>query len=104
MRKSNPQKRALPLALAVAPVCILIVYALYFIGAGLYLGPDTMIAQGDGYIYAAAARALGSRGGAVILAMIIAAILGTVNGYVTGAVRMPYSLAKSGFFPGPYPP
>ena len=59
-----------------------------------------MIAQGDGYIYAAAARALGSRGGAVILALIIAAILGTVNGYVTGAVRMPYSLAKSGFFPG----
>lgn len=93
-------KKALPLALAVAPVCILIVYALYFIGAGLYLGPDTMIAQGDGYIYAAAARALGSRGGAVILALIIAAILGTVNGYVTGAVRMPYSLAKSGFFPG----
>lgn len=94
-------KRTLPLALAVAPACILAVYVLYFIGAGLYLGPDAMAELGDGYIYAAAAQALGRSGGTVVLAMITAAVLGTVNGYVIGAARMPYALAQAGFCPCP---
>ena len=40
-------KRNLPKALIIAPISILIVYLLYFVGISIYVGPETIMSLGD---------------------------------------------------------
>lgn len=92
-------KRNLPIALVVGPVFILAVYIIYFIGICALVGPDEIMSLGDAHVNVAAERILGSMGAKIILVFVIVSVLGTVNGYVLGFIRLPYSLAVLKMFP-----
>ncbi len=93
-------KRNVPLALVIAPACILLLYILYFAGISHYLGPETVMAGGDGHVELAAVRLLGPGGGKVLLTFVLVSVMGTVNGLVLGSIRLPYALALRGLLPG----
>ena len=44
-------KRNLPKALIIAPISILIVYLLYFVGISIYVGPETIMSIGDAHVW-----------------------------------------------------
>ncbi|GAA0762695.1 MULTISPECIES: APC family permease [Clostridium] len=92
-------KRNLPRALVVAPLFILAIYVLYFIGISMYVGPETIMNMGDEHVNLAATRLFGPWGAKIILTFVVISILGTVNGLIIGHTRMPYSLAIRGMFP-----
>ncbi|MGL5676199.1 MAG: APC family permease [Cellulosilyticaceae bacterium] len=94
----NPKKN-LPLALIAAPIFILIIYILYFVGISIYIGPDQVMALGNDHVYVAANQLFGSFGGKLILIFVIISVMGTVNGLTLGLIRLPYSLAIRGMFP-----
>lgn len=92
-------RRNLPLALVISPIIILTIYVLYFVGISSLLGSDVVMAMGDGHVNEAALRLFGNMGAKIILIFIIISVLGTVNGIVTGMIRMPYSLSIRNMFP-----
>lgn len=92
-------KRNLPKALVIAPVFILLVYIIYFIGISTYLGPDAVMSLGDGHVDLIANKILGPFGAKVIIVFVIVSIVGTVNGLILGLTRLPYSLAIRDMFP-----
>lgn len=93
-------RRNLPIALSVAPLVILALYLLYFIGLSTMLGPATVMEAGDASLGLFFARLFGS--GAQTLPNVVAliSVMGTVNGVVLSAMRMPYALAQRGDIPG----
>lgn len=93
-------RRNLPLALVIAPVCILLLYILYFVGISRYLGPETIMAGGDEHVEQAAIGLLGHSGGKVLLTVVLLSVMGTINGLVLGSIRLPYALALRGLLPG----
>lgn len=94
-------KRNLPLALTIAPLLVLIIYVLYFVGISSYVGPDTVMALGDSHVSVAAHSLLGNMFSKMITIFVIISVMGTVNGLVTGFIRMPFSLAlRKGMIPG----
>lgn len=92
-------KRNLPLALVISPIIILAIYVLYFVGISTILGADTVISMGDEHVNEVALRLFGNMGAKLMLVFIIVSVLGTVNGVVTGMIRMPYSLSIRNMFP-----
>lgn len=92
-------KRNLPLALIIAPIFILVIYVLYFVGISTLVGPDQVIALGDAHVDRAANLLLGPMGAKVILVFVVISIMGTVNGLILGMSRLPYSLAIRNMFP-----
>ena len=92
-------KKNLPKALIIAPIFILLVYIIYFVGVSTYLGPDVVISLGDGHVDLIANKILGSFGAKVMLIFVIISIVGTVNGLILGLIRLPYSLAIREMFP-----
>ncbi|WP_411168071.1 APC family permease [Clostridium sp. MB05] len=92
-------KKNLPKALIIAPIFILIIYVLYFVGISIYVGPETIMNIGDAHVDLAANRLFGAWGAKIILTFVVVSILGTVNGLIMGHIRMPYSLAIRGMFP-----
>lgn len=92
-------KKNLPKALVMAPLFILIIYVLYFVGISMYVGPEKIMALGDAHVDLAANMIFGSWGAKIILTFVVVSILGTVNGLVMGHIRMPYSLAIRDMFP-----
>ncbi|WP_195265597.1 MULTISPECIES: APC family permease [unclassified Clostridium] len=92
-------KRNLPKALVVAPLFILIIYVLYFVGISMYVGPETIMSLGDAHVDLAANKLFGAWGAKIILTFVVISILGTVNGLIMGHTRLPYSLAIRGMFP-----
>lgn len=93
-------KRNLPLALTISPLIILLVYVSYFVGISLLIGPDQVLAQGDGSLFTAADKLFGEFGAKIILIFVTVSVLGTVNGITLGFIRMPYSLALRNMLPG----
>lgn len=93
-------RRNLPIALTVGAGFVLLVYALYFVGMCALVGPDTILALGDAHIYVAAEQFLGSAGAKLVLIFVVISVVGTVNGLVLGSIRLPYSLALHGYYPG----
>lgn len=91
-------KRNLPLAYTVAPLFILIIYILYFVGISVFVGPEQILALGDAHVNVAANKLLGSFGAKIVLIFVIISVMGTVNGIVLGSIRMPYSLSIRGMF------
>ncbi|ATD55112.1 APC family permease [Clostridium chauvoei] len=89
----------LPKALVVAPLFILIIYLLYFVGISIYVGPETVMSLGDAHVDLAANSIFGSWGAKIILTFVVISILGTVNGLTMGLTRLPYSLSLRGMFP-----
>lgn len=92
-------KRNLPKALIIAPIFILAIYIVYFVGISIYLGPETVMALGDAHVDLAANNLLGPWGAKIILVFIIISIMGTANGLTLGMIRLPHSLAKRNMFP-----
>ena len=92
-------KKNLPKALVIAPLFILIIYVLYFVGISIYVGPEKIMALGDAHVDLAASMLFGKWGAKIILTFVVISIIGTVNGLIMGHVRMPYSLAIRGMFP-----
>lgn len=88
----NP-KRDLPLALIFSPVLILCIYLTYFIGINFILGPETIMALGDGSVGYIVNHFLGDFGTKAVYITVIISVLGSVNGLVLGYIRMPYALA-----------
>lgn len=94
----NPKKN-LPLALVAAPLFILVIYILYFVGISIYVGPEQVMALGNDHVYMAANQLFGGFGGKLILTFVIISVMGTVNGLTMGLIRLPYSLAIRNMFP-----
>ena len=92
-------KRNLPKALIIAPISILIVYLLYFVGISIYVGPETIMSIGDAHVDLAANNLFGMWGSKIVLVFVIISIIGTVNGLIMGIIRLPYSLAIRNMFP-----
>lgn len=92
-------KRNLPRALVMAPLFILAIYLLYFVGISMYIGPETVISLGDAHVDLVANNLFGPFGAKIVLTFVVISILGTVNGVVMGHIRLPYSLAIRGMFP-----
>lgn len=92
-------KKNLPKALVMAPLFILAIYVLYFIGISTYVGPEQVMALGDEHVYVAATSIFGAFGAKLILIFVIISIMGTINGLILGMTRMPYSLAIRNMFP-----
>ena len=81
-------KRNLPKALIIAPIFILAMYVLYFVGISIYIGPETIMALGDAHVDLAANSLLGPWGAKIVLVFVI-----------IGMIRLPHSLAKRNMFP-----
>ena len=92
-------KKNLKIALIFAPLFILVIYLLYFVGISMYVGPETVMSMGDAHVDAAALKLLGHLGSKVILTFVIISVMGTVNGLIMGLLRLPYSLSLRGMFP-----
>ena len=92
-------RRNLPKALIIAPISILIVYLLYFVGISIYVGPETIMSLGDAHVDLAANNLFGMWGSKIVLVFVIISIIGTVNGLIMGIIRLPYSLAIRNMFP-----
>ena len=92
-------KRNLPRALVMAPLFILAIYLLYFVGISMYIGPETIISLGDAHVDLVANNLFGQFGSKIVLTFVVISILGTVNGIIMGHIRLPYSLAIRGMFP-----
>lgn len=92
-------KRNLPKALIIAPIFILAMYVLYFVGISIYIGPETIMALGDAHVDLAANSLLGTWGAKIVLVFVIISIMGTINGLTLGMIRLPHSLAKRNMFP-----
>lgn len=92
-------KKNLRIALIFAPLFILAIYLLYFVGISLYIGPETIMNLGDAHVDLAAQQLLGPWGAKIILIFVIISVMGTVNGLIMGLIRLPYSLAIRNMFP-----
>ena len=92
-------KKNVPFALIVAPLIILVMYLLYFVGISSYLGPDAIIASGDQHVELAAARLMGPWGGKAVIIFIIISVSATGNGFMAGLFQLPYSLAIRNMLP-----
>ncbi len=93
-------KKAMPKALTIAPLIVLAIYTFYFVGITSYLGADQVMALGDAHVSVAASALVGNTFAKMIVVFVIISVMGTVNGLVTGYLRMPYSLAlRKGMFP-----
>ena len=92
-------KKNLPKALITAPLFILLIYVLYFVGISKYVGPDKIMALGDAHVDLAARNIFGPLGSKIIMTFVVISIIGTVNGLIMGHIRMPYSLGIRGMLP-----
>ena len=92
-------KSNLPKALIIAPIFILIVYVLYFVGISMYIGPETIMSLGDAHVDLAANNLLGPWGAKIVLIFVIISIMGTINGLTLGMIRLPHSLSVRNMFP-----
>lgn len=92
-------KKNLPIALIVGPIFVLAAYIFYFTGISFLIGPGNIIEMGDGHVNAAAIKLFGEMGAKIILIFVIISVLGTLNGFILGFIRLPYSLALRGMFP-----
>ena len=86
-------KRNLPIALIFAPLFIMIIYVLYFVGVSSYLGPQQVMALGDDHVAIIAQSFLGGFGAKAIMIFVVISVMGTINGLILGYIRLPYSLA-----------
>ncbi|MCL2107107.1 MAG: APC family permease [Oscillospiraceae bacterium] len=96
-------RKNIPLALTIAPLVILAVYILYFVGMSAMLGPQNIVAMGNASVSEAVSGILGAangRGiGAAVNVLVLCAVLGVVNGLILGMLRMPQALASKNMLP-----
>ncbi|MEF9975404.1 MAG: APC family permease [Oscillospiraceae bacterium] len=86
-------KKNLSRALIIAPLAILCLYVLYFVGITSYVGAEQVMALGDAHVEYAAANLFGPTFAKVVTIFVIISVMGTVNGIILGFIRMPYSMS-----------
>lgn len=86
-------KKNLSRALILAPLMILLVYLLYFVGINAMLGPQKIMELGDSAVGFIVNDFLGPIGVKFVYAAVFLSIIGAVNGLILGYIRLPYSLA-----------
>ena len=64
-------KKAMPKALTIAPLIVLAIYTLYFVGITSYLGVDRVMALGDAHVSVAASALLGNTFAKMIVVFVI---------------------------------
>lgn len=84
----NPN-RTMPLALAIGPIIVLIVYLFYLFGMVSIAGTDFILFAGDNTIYYIGDRLFGPMGATITTLFILIAILGVINGITLGHIRIP---------------
>lgn len=92
-------KKNLPIALIVGPIFVLLAYIFYFCGISYLIGPDKIIQLGDEHVNVAAIKLFGELGAKVVLIFVVISVLGTLNGFILGFIRLPYSLALRNMVP-----
>lgn len=92
-------KKNVPFALICAPLLILVIYLVYFIGLSVYLTPEVIMTQGDNHVNIAASQLFGPWAAKAVLVFVIISVAGTANGLMMGLFRLPYSLAIRNMFP-----
>lgn len=93
-------KRNLPRALVFAPIFVMLAYVLYFVGVTTYLGPEQVLALGDGHIAEMATQLISPGFAKAITVFVIISVMGTVNGLILGYIRVPYALSlREGMMP-----
>lgn len=97
--KVEHPKRNVPIALVFAPLFILAIYLLYFIGISIYVGPETIMHTGDAHVNLAATQLFGNWGAKALLIFVIISVAGTANGLIIALIQLPYSLAIRNMFP-----
>jgi len=93
------EKRNLPLALVIAPLFILAVYLMYFVGLSFLVGPETIVATGNEHVNIAMTSIFGAAGSKVLLTIIVISIMGTVNGMILAVSRSIYVLGSHKMIP-----
>lgn len=92
-------RRNMPLALAIGPLVVLVVYLTFFLGMIAIVGPEYILSTGDGAINQVGYLIFGASGERILLAFVLIAILGVVNGVSLGYIRLPHTLATKGMIP-----
>jgi len=92
-------KRNLPLALIIAPLFILAVYLMYFIGLSFIIGPEQILAAGTEHVNIAMDQIFGPLGSRILLIVIIVSIMGGANGMLLSNTRSLYVLGKNNMMP-----
>ena len=95
----NP-KRDMPLALAVTPVVITLIYVCYFVGISSLVGPERIMELGSAHVAAAMEAIVGPVGGKLIFVFVVISVMGAANGQIMGLCRTPYALSLRNMFPG----
>lgn len=86
-------KKNLPLALTIAPLIILVMYLLYFLGINFLLGPEQILELEDLAFEAASNKLFGTGAAKLLLTGVVISVLGTCNGIILGSCRVPHALA-----------
>lgn len=92
-------KKNMPIALTVGPLIVLAVYLAFFVGMIAIVGPEYVLSAGDQAINQVGYSIFGANGERVLLAFVLIAILGVVNGISLGYIRLPLTLATKGMIP-----
>jgi len=92
-------KRNLPLALIIAPLFILAVYLMYFIGLSTILGPEQILSAGTEHVNIAMNMIFGPLGSRILLIVIIVSIMGGANGMLLSNTRSLYIMGKQDMMP-----
>ena len=87
----NPQKN-LTKALIIAPICIAIIYLLYYFGISAFVGSEAII-NGADPLAILANSLFGDIGMRIVYLFVVISVLGTLNGITLGYIRLPYALA-----------
>jgi len=93
------EKRNLPLALVIAPLFILVVYVMYFVGLSFLVGPETIVATGNEHVNIAMSTLFGPIGSKILLTIIVISIMGTANGMILAVSRSIYVLGSHKMIP-----
>lgn len=86
-------KRNLVIALTVAPVLILVVYMVYYLGMVFLLGPQQIMTLQDQAFEAVAMKLAGPVFAKVLLTCVVVSVIGSCNGIIMGSCRIPRAMA-----------
>ncbi|MFO8069018.1 MAG: APC family permease [Alkalibacterium sp.] len=89
----------MPIALTIGPLIVLSVYLAFFLGMIAIVGTEYILSAGDQAISQIGYSIFGASGEKILLAFVLIAILGVVNGISLGYIRLPQTLASKNMIP-----
>lgn len=92
-------RKNMPIALTIGPLIVLAVYLAFFLGMIAIVGTEYILSAGDQAISQIGQSIFGSSGEKILLAFVLIAILGVVNGISLGYIRLPQTLASKNMVP-----